>query len=151
MTIQAPRIQWPLRDRWAALRQPHPDGLLPVRPSAFASSTEINNLIRALERLRDTQAGVAKRRVTEAIKKLRNDTFPYISEVPEAKQLVAPLHCRRRNAHELHKQAWSRHRDDQPVDDAAWEAELQRRAAIESEFAAAWAERMKLEAEKEAA
>ena len=108
-------------------------------PFEFCTSAEIDNRIRALQQLHETQAGIARRRITEAIKQLRNDTFPYIPEVPEAQRLLEPLRRRREDAHNLHRQAWSRHRDDRPVDDAAWAAELQRRAAIESEFAAAWA------------
>jgi hypothetical protein len=141
MIIKPPPISWPTRDNWTAPRQPrYPDGSIPLRPSSFATSAEIDNLIRALQQLHETQAGVARRRVTEAIKKLRNDTFPYVAEVPEAKRLLEPLHRRLQDAHNLLKQAWSQHRDDRPVDDAAWAAELQRRATIESEFAAAWAD-----------
>jgi hypothetical protein len=113
--------------------------MLPWRLSDFATSAEIDNLIRALQQLHETQAGVARRRVTDAIKKLRNNTFPVVAEVPEARRLMEPLHRRYQDAHDLHKQAWSQHRDDRPVDDAAWAVELRRRAAIESEFAAAWA------------
>jgi hypothetical protein len=144
MTIQAPRIQWPLRDRWAAPRQPkYPDGSLPWSLSAFATSAEIDSLIRALQQVHETQVGVARRQVTEAIKKLRSDTLPYLPAIPEAQRLLEPLRRRQRDAHELHKKAWSHHRDDRPVDDAAWEVELQRRAAIENEFAAAWADLLK--------
>jgi hypothetical protein len=152
MTIKVPSISWPTRDNWAAQRQPrYPDGSLPGSLSDFASSAEIDNFIRALQQLHETQTGVARRRITEAIKKLRNDRFPDVAEVPEAKRLMEPLHRRYTDAHNLHRQAWGQHRDERPVDDAAWAAELQRRAAIESEFAAAWNERMQREEEKEAA
>ena len=144
MTIQAPSISWPLRDRWAAERQPkYPDGFLSDGLSNFASPAEINELIRALQRLHETQVGIARRHVTEAIKKLRNNALPYVTEVPEAKRLLEPLRLRRREMHELHKRAWSQHRNDRPVDDAAWEAELQRRTAIENAFASAWASLLK--------
>jgi hypothetical protein len=140
MTIKTPPISWPTRDNWADKRQRrYPDGSILERLSNFATPAEIDNLIRALQQLHETQAGIARRRVTEAIKQLRKDTLPYIPEVPEAQRLLEPLRRRRENAHELHKQAWSQYRDDRPIDDAAWATELQRRAAIESGFAAAWA------------
>jgi hypothetical protein len=135
-----PSISWPTRDRWTAERQPrYPDGHLSMWLSAFATKAEIIHVGTALERLRETLGGVERRRVTEAIKKLRDNTLPHVTEVPEAQRLLEPLHRRRWDMHELHKRAWNQHRDARPVDDAAWEAELQRRAAIESEFAAAWA------------
>jgi hypothetical protein len=149
MTIKAPSMSWPLRDRWAAERQPRfPDSWIPVCLSTFATPVEIDMFIFELQRLHETHSGVARRRITDAIKKLRSDQFPSVAEVPEAKRLLEPLQRRRDDAHELHRKAWSQHRDDLPVDDAAWQAELERRAAIEHEFAAAWAERMKLEEEK---
>jgi hypothetical protein len=140
MIIKPPPISWPTRENWTTSRQPrHPDGRISQCLSNFATPTEIDNLIRALQQLHETQAGVARRRITEAIKQLRNDALPYLEKVPAAQQLVEPLRRRRENAHELHKQAWSQHRDARPIDDFAWTVELQRRAAIESEFAAAWA------------
>jgi hypothetical protein len=152
MIIKPPPISWPTRDRWSAGRQPqHPDGWIPQRLSDFATSAEIGNLIRALQQLHETQAGVARRRVTEAIKKLRSDELSSVPEVPEARRLLEPLQRRRWDAHELHKRAWSQHRDARPVDDAAWAEELQRRATIESEFAAAWVSLLKADEGNEAA
>jgi hypothetical protein len=140
MTLAPPPISWPTRENWTTSRQPrHPDGRISQCLSNFATPTEIDNLIRALVQLHATQAGVARRRITEAIKQLRSDTLPHLPEVPAAQQLVEPLRHRRENALELHKQAWSQHRDARAVDDFAWTVELQRRAATESEFAAAWA------------
>jgi hypothetical protein len=144
MTSQAPSISWPLRDSWEATRQPkYPDGSLSNGLSNFASPAEIDELIRALQRLHETQVGIARRRVTEAIKKLRNNELPYVTDVPEAKRLLEPLRLRRQDMHELYKRAWSQHRNERPVDDAAWEAELRRRAAIENAFASAWASLLK--------
>jgi hypothetical protein len=152
MTIQAPQIHWPTRDNWAAKRQPkYPDGEIRQGLSVFATSAEIDNLVLALQRLQETQAGIARRRVTEAIKALRSGVLPYVPQVPAAQQLLEPIRSRQQDAHKLHREVWSQHRDARPVDDDAWAVELQRRAAIESEFAAAWDERMKKEEEKEAA
>jgi hypothetical protein len=69
MTIKIPTITWPTRDGWTANRQArYPDASLPTRPSNFLTLEEINHLGAELERLRETLTGVAKRRVTEAIK-----------------------------------------------------------------------------------
>ena len=88
--IIKPPISWPRRDNWADKRQSrHPDGWTSSRPSDFATSAEIDNLIRALQQLRETKAGVARRRVTDAIKQLRNDTFPFAAEPLEARQLAS--------------------------------------------------------------
>jgi hypothetical protein len=152
MTIKIPTITWPTRDGWTANRQArYPDGSLPTRPSNFLTLEEINHLGAELERLRETLTGVAKRRVTEAIKNLRNDAsilFTTTTTTGFRQPLAEPILRRQHDAKELFRKVWSQHRDDRPVDDAAWELELQRRAVIEREFATAWSERMTKEAEK---
>jgi hypothetical protein len=139
-----PRMSWPERERWAAARQPARDSWVSQRPSDLATKAEIDTLVGALIRLRDMESGTARRRLTTAIKDLGKDVFPYFSAAsePGARQLIEVLYRRRQDADTMYKEAWQRHRDTRPVDDAAWAAELQRRAAIESEFAAAWAGRM---------
>ena len=144
--MKAPAISWPTRDNWGSPRQPiHPDGKLPQNLSSFATSTEIEALVRALQQLHEQQSGVAKRRITEAIRKLREDKLPYVSEVREAQKLLEPLRRRYQDATELHRQAWKQYRDARPVDDQAWQVELERRAAVEAEFAALWEAREEAE------
>jgi hypothetical protein len=69
----------------------------------------------------------------EILPYLQEDSFPRFQiYVPEAKELFAPFEQRRDAAFKAARAEWERECEQIPIDDTAWEQELQRRAAFDA-------------------
>jgi hypothetical protein len=73
--------------------------------------------------------------INTAIKALRNDTLPAHRSWDGVEAILAPLESRWRAAHAAACEARRKEIQATPIDDAAWERELQHRAACERMFA----------------
>ena len=73
--------------------------------------------------------------VNTAIKALRNDTLPAHRSWDGVEAILAPLESRWRAAHAAACEGRRKEIQATPIDDAAWERELQHRAACERMFA----------------
>jgi hypothetical protein len=71
-----------------------------------------------------------RQEINEAIKDLRNDTLPNHRSWAGVEDIIAPMENRWLAAHAAASEALRKEIEATPIDDAAWERELQRRASL---------------------
>ena len=149
---------WPTREQWAENRRALYEGPgSDWRLSQHASEVEIAAAIAACENLWrdlgrqmktaskeprskfkfDTEYDELRSRrkiINIALKKMRDDTLPY--DVDEAlTEMFAPFYERQHRKREADTEAARREKEATPIDDAAWERELQQRKKSEDDAA----------------
>lgn len=130
------KLKWGTRDEWAVgVRTPYAD-LAPsvsTRIGDYATLPEVADLVVAMRKLKNSMpVGWDRNCINRGLRLIRDGELPIcLEDYGPATDLLAPLHARSENARATALEAWKQKVRATPIDDAAWELELRRRARID--------------------